>query len=450
MNKPGHFSMPNTAAKLVALLGSVFTLIFASMSFAGDIDFKAETKLNYRDSDSNRFPVNFPFPPAALPVGETTAFEETVDAGSHFEISNIALFWNWQWTDNVELIAKVDVFDLYEKNPTSTDLDVSLDRLILRYGTRHTQGELPQNTDFYAQFGKFNKFERQEDMHLESYGLASTAFNRVEDSGFEFGIDAPNGFYAKLSYTTGNPVFMRDPNALAGDNGIDQSPPPNFDPEYKTGIVVLYDAEVEGLDLSEAPEIGAALGYRWVSDTGSQRINLMAFHYEREMADTVELHGTFYGADLDVLDLSEVVPDLRLPISHEDKTETGLNLWWYGENSSVFAQYVSQDIAGLERDGWELEWAYAFGAGDALGESLNLNSIVPVVRYSELTNDFVGPSVYPSPSLWWDWTKLDVGFALNFDGNISLTTEYAFTEFVRGGVDEDNNELLLTFEWRYD
>ena len=31
------------------------------------------------------------------------------------------------------------------------------------------------------------KFERQNDRHLESYGLVSTAFNRFEDFGVEAG-----------------------------------------------------------------------------------------------------------------------------------------------------------------------------------------------------------------------------------------------------------------------
>lgn len=417
---------------------------------AANLDFKLEAKVNYRDSELNQFPVNFPFPPTALPEGQSSALLETVDAGEHFEISNIALLWNWDLSKKINLFAKIDAVDLYERNPTSKDHEVSLDRFILRYGKKYTQGSLPEATDFYLQFGKFGKFERQEDRHTESYGLVSTAFNRVEDSGFEFGVDDDSGFYAKLSWTTGNPVFIRDVNALAGDHGIEQTPPPYFDPEYKVGIPILYDAEVEDLDLSETPELGAALGYRWVSDDGAKRINLMAFHYQREMADSIELHGTFYGADLDILDVAEVVPDLGLPTTHRDKEESGLNFWWYGTNSSVFAQYVTQDLAGLERDGWEIELAYAIDTREAFGESGWLHRIVPVLRYSELNNDFTGPSVYPSPSLWWDWTKLDIGFTLDFPHNLSLTTEYAIPTFVRAGVDEENNELLMTLTWRYD
>lgn len=423
-----------------------------SISQAGPtaLDFKAETKLNYRSSQLNRFPVGFPFPAEALPPGQDAAFIETVDEGEHFEISNLALLWHWQLSENFSLHAKVDAFDLYERNPTSEDHKVSLDRFILRYGTRHTQGNLPDDTDFYVQFGKFGKFERQEDRHLESYGLVSTAFNRVEDSGFETGLDFPNGFYGKLSWTTGNPLFIRDPNALAGDNGVDENPPPNNDPELKSGIVILYDAEVEDIDLSENPELGAALGYRWVSESGANRVNFMLFSYEREMAETVELHGTFYGGDLDILDLSEVIPGVTMPITHNDKKESGANLWWYGGNFSLFGQYVEQDVAGLERDGWELELAYAFNTNGWLTDHLKLERIVPVVRYSEIDNDFVGHPQFPSPSIWWDWDKTDVGFNLDFKGNIQLTTEYAANKFIRGGREENNDEFLMTLTWRYD
>ncbi len=429
-------------------LNKILTFSFciaAGNAYASNIDFKMETKINYRESDDNHWAVNFPFPPEALPVGQSAAWLETVDAGSNLEVSNVALLWNWNNNENLSVLAKVDAFDLYEKNPTSSDHDISLDRLIIRYGKKHTQGALPDNNDFYLQFGKFGKFERQEDRHTESYGLVSTAFNRVEDSGLEFGFDLPSGIYAKLTYTTGNPVFIRDPNALAGDNGAEENPPPNFDPEYKVGVPILYDAEVEDLNFDN-PEIGAALGYRWVSATGAQRINLMAFHYTRTMADTVELHGTFYGGDLDVLDVNEVVPNLGLATTHTDKDETGLNLWWYGEYASLFMQYVEQDLAGLERNGWEVEFAQSF----ALSENRYIQSIIPVIRYSELENDFGGPAVYPSPSLWWDWTKTDVGFTLKFSSTLSLTTEYAFTQFVRAGIEEENNELLMTLTWRYD
>ncbi len=151
--------------------------------------------------------------------------------------------------------------------------------------------------------GKFAKFERQNDRHLDSYGLVSTSFNRFEDSGIEFGIDVTPWLYMIASWTTGNPVFFRDPNALAGDNGTDdrRHPPPNPDPHLKSGMLLLYDAEIESFHLEEDPEYGLGLGLRFHPQPQTN-INVLFFGYQRQLDDDRQLHGTFYGADLDLLD----------------------------------------------------------------------------------------------------------------------------------------------------
>src|SRR5690606_3583046 len=119
-----------------------------------------------------------------------------------------------------------------------------------------------------------------------------------------------------------------------------------------------------------------------------------------------------------------------------DKKESGANLWWYGGNFSLFGQYVRQDIAGLERDGWEVELAYAINTGGWLSDNLKLKRIVPVARYSEIDKDFTGHPQFPAPSIWWDWDKTDVGVNLDFKGDIQLAAEYAANNFIRGGKEE--------------
>ncbi len=431
--------------KKILIVVSLLTF-FHSLN-AAEIDFKAETKINYRHSEFNRFGVNFPFAENQLPPGQKQAFLETTDAGSHAEISDIALFWDWTLSDDWAIKTKIDLFDLYERNPTTSDYKTSLDQFIVRYGTRYTQGELLRDLSYYLQAGKFSKFERQEDRHLESYGLSGTAFNRVEDSGIETGLDFTSGIYTKLSYTTGNPLFFRDVNALAGDNGIDETPPPNNNPKIKTGIPILYDAEVETFDLSKNPETGVGLGYRRLNETGSNRFNMLLFGYERELADTVELHGTFYGGDLDLLDLSEAIPNTRLPTTGTKKKEVGANIWWYTENFSLFAQAVTQDIGGLKRNGQEIELSYAVQMSDNF---IGITQISPVVRASVLHNDFVGPAIFTAPSFWWNWKKYDLGFNMDFGKEMRLTVEYAINKFERKKVIEENNEYLATLRWRYD
>jgi hypothetical protein len=429
---------------------AITCLVLSPLSSAGSFDFRAETKFNYRYSELNQFATQFPFPPIALPVGQTHAFEETVDSGGHVEISDIALFGDWHIAEDWLLKAKVNIGNLYEKNPTSSDYKVDLSQIILRYGSRHTQGLLPVETTNYFQIGKFGKFERQEDRHLESYGLSGTAFNRLEDSGIETGVDFSNGFYGKFSYTTGNPVFMRDTNALAGDNGINKKPPAHANPRIKTGIPILYDAEVEGFNLHENPETGVGLGYRWLNDSGSNRVNFLWYGYRRNMADTIKLHGTFYGGDLDLLDLSEVIPGVSIPTVGREKTEYGVNVWWYKDNFSVFTQAVKQNVAGLKRDGWEVELSYAIEPTGKWVNNLKVSQISPVVRLSSLDNHFVGNPLFPSPSFWWDWRKVDVGFNTDFGEKVRLTLEYSINQFQRNMKTEENNEYLMTLRWRYD
>lgn len=424
---------------------ALLALIIPSFSQAADsLRYQVEVRGHLRDSEQAKFPTLFPFPPSHLPVGDTSAFLETVDEGQHAEISLISLSGLWDINDKLSFQFKLDAIDKYDRNPTSGDRKFDVDSAFLRYGDHFAATKIPDSPGFYAQIGKFKKFEQQRERRTESYGVVSTAFNRFEDSGIEAGFDLPNGLYGKLSWTTGNPVFMRDPNALAGDNGTNDRrvPPENPDPRLKSGIVMLYDAEIEDFDLGDTPEIGAALGYRWLSADGQQSLDLMAFGYERDIEEGVSLHGTFYGADIDLFDLGEVpgAAGIRLPYSGNDKTEKGMNIWYYNGNFSLFGQYVDQEIADLDRDGYEIELSYVIETPITL---------TPVIRYSELNNDFEGTPQYPAPSVWWDWKRIDYGLNADITDNLRLILEYADNRFLRNGRWESNDEILLTLRWQW-
>lgn len=423
---------------LPAALLPLAILSYTSSAASVTTNFRIEAKANYRDSEAFATPLNL------IP----NTFLSTVDPGAHYEISTITVHAKTQLSENWRLLTKVDFIDLYERNPTSGDKTIDLDTFALRYGTKHANGLLPETTSYYGQIGKFGKFERQEDRHLESYGLVSTAFNRLEDTGVEFGLDLTSGFYGKLSYTTGAPVFLRDPNALAGDNGVDLGDP---NPEYNSGFGILYDAEVEDFDLSGNPEFGAGIGWRWVSENGVTRFNVLAHYNERKLADTVDLKGTQYGGDIDLLVLEPaefpaagLTAAVGLPITNDSKEERGLTVWLYHDSFALFAQYVDQDLAGLERDGWELELSYSFA------KVLRLKSITPVVRYSTLRPNFVADPLYLAPSVTWDWDKIDYGINFDFNDNVKLTMEHADNEFIRGGNTESYGETLLTLYIKYD
>jgi hypothetical protein len=240
-------------------------------------------------------------------------------------------------------------------------------------------------------------------------------------------------------------MYFRDPNALAGDNGVFKHP----DKDIKSGLPIFYDAEVENMDLSNEPETGSAIGYRWLNTEGNNRLNVMLFNYRRDMADEADLHGTAYGGDLDMFSVTtqevpQLTSDIRLPSNGKKKDESGLNVWWYYNDLAVFAQYVTQNAAGLKRSGEEIELSYAFN------NIPGIVGITPVFRYSKLTPDFNAPSLYPSPSVSWEWTKYDMGFNVDFTPSLRLTVEYAQNDIIRKKERVDNNEALVTLRWRYD
>lgn len=415
--------------------------------WTASVDF--EVKIHYRDSDDNRFGTNFPFSPDMLPPGQAQGQLRTVEPGSHFEVSVLSLITDVEYRDDFSARLKLDLLDRHDRNPTSDDRRADIDELWLQWGREASPAVQPSDPGAFVRIGKFAKFERQDDRHLESYGVVSTAFNRFEDLGIAAGVDLGARFYVKGSLTFGNPLFFRDPNALAGDNGTDEFLRPNPQPELNSGIPILYDAEVEGLDAGTGPEIGVAAGYRWADDTGRQALDLMVFGYRRELKESVSLEGTFYGGDLDFLR----GPGNEFPypgLSGNEKTEWGVNARYYMAGLSLFGQFVDQEFASLDRSGVELEAAWRFDlplVWAYRGKQL-FSHVQPAIRYSRLDNRFANPAITPFPSGNWDWEKWDLGVRLQILPGLDLTAEYAANDFETAGGTRDNDEWLVTFRWR--
>ncbi|HET7437590.1 MAG TPA: hypothetical protein VFN10_22995 [Thermoanaerobaculia bacterium] len=404
---------------------------------------KFELRANYRQSDENRFQLKFGFPPEFLPHGETHGFEETPDAGSHVELSvaNVQLdtgYGNW-----LAARAKVHFQDKYRRNPTPSDRKIDADELFIRIGPKPEFLERPERTSFFFQAGKFPKMERQPIRLLESYGLAATSFNRFEDVQLQVGGSVGRNLYWRLQAANGNPLFFRDPNALAGGNGQPALREPFPDPDIKSGFPILYNAETEDLFFStKHVQYGEGLGYRWQNDAQTYGFDAIAFHYRRDLADQENLTGTFYGGDLDLID--EVLPGIPrpLPLNGRKKEEWGGRIYseWHGGTAIV--QYTKQSIAGLYREGWEGEAGYEFrGFGP-------ITSIQPAVRLSGLTNRFTGNgAVYPSPSIWWQWTKVDGGVRIGLPKHLDLTVETTRHNLGRPAK-LHLRETLVTLRWR--
>jgi hypothetical protein len=412
------------------------------------LTFGFEGRVNFRQSGDEKFPVKFPFRPDQLPPGQTRAFEETVDAGSHFEVSKLILSVDAAWSEWIVAHGRLDFIDLYDRNPTSSGKQTDVKEVWLRFGRETDPGLLPPGSGAYLKIGKMPKLERQNDRHLESYGVVSTAFNRFNDAGVELGVDLGRHVYLKGTATAGNPVFLRDPNALAGDNGTPAFLRPNPDPALKSGIVILYDTEVSDYG-TRNPQVGGALGLRFADAGGKNAFDLMAFAYQRRLADRVEHDGSFYLGDLQVL--RGPFDQAPLPIHGDQKRDAGGNLRLYLGGFSLFGQYVDEQLAGLPRKGLEGEvaWTFDLPLRWAVADRQLFPTLQPVVRVSKLDNGFRSHPLSAAPSFAWDWTKIDAGIRLGLISGVDLTAEYSRNDFVLGsGATRHENEFLSTLRWR--
>lgn len=381
---------------------------------------RLEIRANYRDSKEAKAALKFPFPPSFLPVGQTVGFEETVNAGKHTELSVVQARLDASYGHLFTAHTQFHVQDKYRRNPTSEDKRVDADEAWIRFGDNPSFLDRPAGTSVFLQLGKMPKMERQPIRLLESYGLAATAFNRFEDVQAILGGSVGRNLYWRLVGANGNPLYFRDPNALAGDNGIKELLQPNPDPYLKSGFPILYNTETEDYFFNTRHfQFGQGLGYKWQNDAQTFGFDAVAFHYRRKMVFEDHLTGTFYGAEIDLLD----GPDgsgIGLPIHGNKKEETGARVYIEWGKLTSTMQYTKQHVAGLGRAGWEGEFGYRIDLPRG-------NSVMPVFRASGLTNDFRAKADkrYPAPSVWWPWTKLDYGIRIGLPRSTDLTIEHA-------------------------
>ena len=407
-----------------------------------------EVKGGYRDSEATGR--------IASPFDREKVFLETPDPGDSFELAVVSLYYKGTFQNHLSTKVKVDLIDKWDRNPTSTDREWDVDEAWIRWGPEVEPGDPHEGFTAYAKLGKFPKFERQDDRHLESYGLVSTAFNRMEDVGLEVGVDLGRHFYLKSSLTQGNPVFIRDVNALAGDNGTPELLR-SQSPKLGSGLPIFYDADVDELNFDN-PEVGLGLGFRLNDDSGRFGLDVLAWGYARDLADTVELHGTFYGGDLDTLNgpvevsLPRVNP-VPIGLAGRDKREYGLNIWLYAGNFSFFGQYVDQEMANLPRTAYEVELAYDWEMPyfELFGQQV-FSFLAPAVRFSRLDPDF-DTGRHPAVSAKWDWEKVDLGLRLGLINGLDLTLEWGDNEFLRGPATalfkDSEDEYLATFRYNW-
>ncbi len=421
--------------------------------------FGFEVKAGYRDSEQAKFPSPFHFPSSFLPPGQVKGFLETPDEGSHFELAVVTLFYKGAFENGLATKVKIDLIDKWDRNPTSSDREWDIDEAWIRWGPEVEPAAPHEGVSAYVKLGKFPKFERQDDRHLESYGLISTAFNRMEDVGLEMGFDLGRHFYLKSSLTQGNPLFLRDVNAIAGDRGTPELDPAlhtNPDPAIKSGLPILYDADVDELDFAN-PETGLGVGARFSDESGRFGLDLLAWGYNRDLADQADLHGTYYGGDLDILTgpFPDGLPPLFAPtrpptLAGREKREYGANVWLYAGDFSLFGQYVDQKVANLPRKGYEVELHYEWEMPflELFGQQV-FSYIAPAIRYSKLEPGYETAATYPAPSIKWPWEKYDYGIRVGLVNGLDLTLEKNDSVFWRLGKKESEDEYLATFRYNW-
>ncbi|HWW59943.1 MAG TPA: hypothetical protein VN181_01120 [Thermoanaerobaculia bacterium] len=398
---------------------------------------KFELRANYRDSHEEFLAIKAPFPVDFPEPGQSSVFLRTPDKGTHAELSVFNVQLDLGYGKWLGARAKVHFQDKYRRNPTSTDRKIDADELFIRIGEKPEFLERTAGTSFFALFGKAPKMERQPTRLLESYGLAATVFNRFEDVQVQVGGSIGRSLYWRLQASNGNPLFFRDANALAGDNGTPERVPPHPNPRIKSGFPILYNAETEGLFFdTDHVQFGQGIGYRWQRDDETMGFDVVAFHYRRKLAQEEKLTGTFYGGDLDLLDGAF---GISLPIHGDRKEEWGSRLYseWHG--GTLIAQFTKQHLAGLQRQAWEVESGYriplAFGP---------LEYVQPTGRVSGLHNRYRAPVGFVAPSMFWQWKKVDAGVRIGFKRNIDVTIERAHHS-ISAAKKLDVSETLVTF-----
>ena len=412
----------------------------AQSSSGWNLTHRFDIRANYRDSQESSFRLAFPFTPEMLPVGQTAGFMQTVDPGSNYELSHASIQLDARYGNWFSARVRAHAIDKYRRNPTSNDRETDVTELYVVLGQMPEFLERPESTSLFLLAGKSPRMERQPTRLLESYGVAATSFNRFEDVQVTLGGTLGRSLYWRVQAANGNPLYFRDTNALAGDNGIPELLTLNPDPELKSGFPILYNAETEDYFLeTENLQFGQAVGYRWQNDAQTAGFDVILFHYQRDLAETVDLTGTFYGGDLDLLN----GPLGRgLPLSGNNKEEYGGRIYAEMGGLTAIAQLTQQEIAGLDRDAWEVEAGYRFALGGFI------TYIQPAARVSDLYNDFTGiGSQHPSPSIWWGWRKYDAGVRIGFPQNLDLTIEYA-THDIESSRPVELDETLVTLRWR--
>ena len=401
-----------------------------------------EAKFGIRHSEAEEWLIPIRFPPSFILPGDDGVYERTPAAGTSFELQNLALIGEGALTDGIDAKVRIHFYDLYNRNPTSSDDRFFIREAWIRIGHAFDKLEPISGTTGYVLVGQAPRFSKPLTRRLESYGLWTNAVGRFENPQIQLGGTIGTHVYWRASIGNGNPLFIRDVNALAGDNGTPERTPNSRVPSvFESGFVILYDAKAQDLNPNGRFEWGFGGGYAVSRDTWA--LDVLGWAFGRDLAQEARLRGTYYEGELGIF---ANVP-FAAPFGGNDRIERGVNVDLLANRVRVFGQYVDQELAGLPRRGYEVEAAYRIPLNGLflVGETPVINWVQPVIRLSRIDNRFDAPASYPAPSIDWDWTKVDVGFRVGISDHTDFTLEYAINRAKAADRTITPSELLATF-----
>jgi hypothetical protein len=383
-----------------------------------------EVKTNLRHSPFLQTRIFTPTGPGPFTF-TPTGYQRTPDAGTALELQNVTIGAEGDLGVGVAAKVELHVLDLYNRNPTSRDERIFVRHAWLRLGQKADALSAARESRLYVLAGLAPRFSKPTVRALESYGMWLTAVGRFEMPQIQLGGTLGRHAYWRAQAGRGNPLYWRDTNVLAGDNGTRPEGTLTPSPTYDTGFPIFYDAKMDELDTQSKLEWGAGLGWRRVVPAQARGLglDLLGWYFRRELADSVVLPGTSDRGDLELL-RGQGFP---LPFEGRDKWEVGLNVAARHGRWRLDAQLVRQDIAALVRQGFDAELSahLALPGLFLVGETPVGNWIRPVLRVSIIDNLFDAPVTYPALSVDWDWKKYDFGLRFGIVRDVDLTVEYS-------------------------
>jgi hypothetical protein len=386
--------------------------------------FWGELKTNLRHSPFVETRIFTPTGPGPFTF-QPTGYQRTPDAGTALELQNVSLVGEGDLGAGVAAKVEVHVLDLYNRNPTSLDERVFVRQAWIRFGQKADALTGAPESRLYVLAGVAPRFSKPTVRALESYGMWLTGVARFEMPQVQAGGALGRHAYWRAQVGKGNPLYYRDTNVLAGDNGTRPEGTLTPAPAYETGFPIFYDAKADDLDTHGQAEWGAGLGLRRTKAAGSGGVSAdaLGWYFHRRLADSVVLPGTTDRGDLELL-RGKGFP---LPFEGRGKSEAGLNIAARYGGWRLDSQIVRQDIASLVRRGFDAEISFHVPLPGLflVGETPIGNWIRPVLRVSIIDNLFDAPVTYPALSVDWDWRKYDVGVRVGLLRDVDLTVEYS-------------------------